>query len=162
MSYVTDRYANFENDERRYGLHTLPYLMNDTATNNQNYTWAYPSTLSSYNNVKSGNYNRRSCWPCQNARSVAVQDHGIYPLHPAPAPHYPQVPIEYQKDANRRYEIYQKVRMCNNPNSCGSYTAPGYSNYHDRTHYDLYVLQDTSGRSSYISLSCNKNTRFFL
>jgi hypothetical protein len=147
MSYVTDRYANFENDDRRYGIHTSPYLMNDIrATPRVESQWAFPGTLSSWKNVKSGNYNRRDCWRCQNATSPVAQGPGLYPLHPVPPASYPEIPIQYQKDANKQYEIYQKVRMCNSTsNSCGFPLPPGYSNYHDKTQFNIYPKQYIRG-----------------
>lgn len=156
MSYISDRYASQGNDWRhRYGLPTTPYLMNDQhAYPALTDSWIFPGTWANYNNAKSGKYNRRTCWKCENAVG-GVQSPGVYPLHPGPPAAVPQINPEYVKDVNRQYEAYQKVRMCNGgdsnysagSSSCGGIykNPPGYSNYHDKRQWDLYPKQYVYG-----------------
>lgn len=97
------------------------------------------SGWSSYKNVKSGNYNRQSCWNCSNFKGFP-QTPGVYNLNIVDTP--PCVPNpNTQVVDNIAFQIYQAERMSNGIHGCNS----NYRNYLDEHQYDLYPQRYVKG-----------------
>lgn len=77
------------------------------------------SGWSSYKNVKSGQYNRTSCWKCHDFKGFP-QTPGVYDLNIVDTPPRPDPTRAQQLAADKRYQVYQAVRMNNNPGRYGS------------------------------------------
>lgn len=146
-TFVSDLYANFENNvNRRYGLPDMPYESTSNDKNAYVYTtptFVFPSNYNNFKNVKSGKYNRRTCFPFKFPLNGYGQSPGVYPITLGAPPNINYIPENYQRDVNKEYDYYQKVRMCNGGknSACGIYDPPGYSNYFSTEQYNLYPKQ---------------------
>lgn len=105
------------------GMLIKPYLAQSVYATELNPRIKPYSGWASYKNVKSGQYNRQLCWPCNNFKGFP-QTPGVFDLNIVNSP--PALPdFAAQRAADEQYQIYQAERMRNHPGKYGT----GYVNY---------------------------------
>ena len=73
---------------------------------------------SNYKNVKSGQYNRQSCWKCADFKGIPDAP-GVYDLNITDVS-IPEPNFAGMKQADAQYQEYQAFRMQNNPGCYGT------------------------------------------
>jgi hypothetical protein len=143
MSFVATPNKCCNNFNYQGGMYMGPYLPQEMPASAMNPRIKPYSGISSYKNVKSGQYNRQLCWPCADFKGFP-QAPGVYNLNivdtPPPMPDY-----NAMKLADFNYQIYQNRRM---QNSSIIYNKKGenvYSNYLDTCCGNLYPNQYVKG-----------------
>ena len=121
------------------GMYIGPYLTQDVNSSITEPRIKAYSGWASYKNVKSGQYNRQSCWNCADFKGYP-QTPGLYDLNiddtPLPLPNY-----RAMNNADEYYQIYQSERLRNSPGQYGS----DYVNYLNTQCGNLYPRRYVKG-----------------
>ena len=132
------------NNSVRYGMFVGPYQPQDVNADSLLPRIKPYTGISSYKNVKTGQYNREIPWTCGSYRGFP-QAPGVYNLNIIDTPlQRPNMAVI--SAANEYYAMYQAERMRNDPGSYGISAPPtGYINYLNTEKYALHPLQYVKG-----------------